>query len=233
MISLKFSYSTSPNHDLAVTLARRADSHSVAGEGKEAIYTCAYDISSFPDFEQLYKIVCGWKSSVLTVGGKPYSSRDIYKIGNIYNCWKQAVNLLHQEAHCQPYGDKYMGRADFVERKLTRCKQIRIINPTRHWLTYSYLNSNGNWTIDKQHIKQLFENCLYISRADLCPLFNAKDFYEVIDDLPEEISPEMYDAIRCKDSYSGVSNKSDVSVSVTEDLLEADKVIPFHKYKRD
>jgi hypothetical protein len=217
LITLKFSYSTSRNYPAAASLASNADSLKVTGEGSQASYICTYDLSSFPEFEQLYNMVSGWKSIALTVDDKPFSGKDVYKLKNIYDCWKQAVNLIHQEAFCRPYGEKYSGRADFVERLLTRCKQIRIISPARHWLTYSYLNENGNWTIDKQHIRQLFENCLYITRADLCPLLNVAEFGKVIDDLPGEITPEMYDAIRCKDLYSGVS---EVSATVSMDLLE-------------
>ena len=224
MITLKFSYSTSRNYPAAVSLASNADSLKVTGEGSQTSYICNYDLSSFPELEQLYNMVSGWKSTCLTVNDKPFSGKDVYKLKNIYDCWKQAANLVHQETHCCPYGEKYMGRADFIERDLTRCKQIRIIAPGRHWLTYSYLNKNGNWAIDKEYIKQLFENCLYASRADLCPLFSVKQFTQVIDDLPDEITPEMYDAVRRKDCYSGVS---DVSVNVADLLNEYDNVIKF------
>lgn len=101
-----------------------------------------------------------------------------------HECWEEAQQLPHPEAHCRAY-PAIKAHIDQVERELNRCRYVRVVRNNFRWYDHGFLNIEGRWTIDKEHLRMKYENEIYTNRAHLCPLFDVKAILGLIDDLPD------------------------------------------------
>jgi len=230
-ITVEFGHSTSPNYPAAVKIARKTRSYRAEGEGKAVVHVCTFTFEDFRQMELLLEIVRGWRSTRIFVKDKPFLRRDLWQLRAIQECWREAYRLPNPESYCRPRPWAHEW-TDEVKRALTTCRKAQVLSHDLNWFDYGYLDTQGRYVIEKDHLLALAENAVSRSRTDLCPLFNWQRMAEAIKGLPDALDPAVVEQMkrRAKEFVFGFT----ADVTEEEPTEPAgENVLPFTKKRRE
>lgn len=180
-LSITFGYSTSANYDLAVDFASKHPSYEQIGEGKTVQHKVVLPFEQIDNVHELLNLVGSWKSSKLSVDGKPVRRADL---GASLYCYRERVKAYSPDEHC--FGENEWNF------NFWGCKELRMPVSTHAsfsgWLTYGQFNKQGDWVFDKERIKhELLKNH---EKHKYCPSLNLTKLLSKLESMPVKINPK-------------------------------------------
>ena len=165
------------------------------------------------------------KTGNVFVKDKPFLRRDLWQLRAVYDCWKNAYKLPHPESYCRPRPWNFEVM-DKVKRELIVCRKAQFLSYDLNWFDYGYINAQGQWAIEKDHLLALLENAVSRNGADLCPLFNWSKVEAVIKGLPDTLDLAALEEMRRqKETVFGFT------VGVKEEAT-GENVLPFERRRK-
>jgi hypothetical protein len=184
VILITFGYSQSPNYQHALL----TPGLSSTGEGKNVRYMACFDFAGLPQALKLWDLVGNWKTAHFEMDGEELDRAGLGRVRCVYDCWKKGHELPNPEAYCRRPTPRHGHPEDEIQRTLTRCRQLKVLNWGFSWLEHGYVTLSGGWAVDKDWIKGQAENELWRTRVDLCPLFDKESLDRAIAEIPVEFS---------------------------------------------
>lgn len=192
---IKFGKSTSSNYQTAVNIAKKFSDFTPIGNNStvNAIRTDSEEIfNKYKTFENLYSIICGWKSTVITYKGQeiqPYNF--FHQFNQVLKCSKDYENSVVKETYCnisntlEGWGCKFLTD---IKRHLD--SDGYYYSSTKYWYKFGSFESEKVWKVNKaliiEHLKKEVEN----KKVEHCPIFNIDRVSKAVDELPDIINVE-------------------------------------------
>ena len=177
---IEFGGSTSVNYLRAVEWARRCSRYSEAGEGKLKRHRVMWMAQDLDALIPLYHLVRTWKSTQLSLNGRP-------AWGNVLGAWFSCFEQREQAP--DPAGYCYLSPWDARELHPFGCQragQLRL-TPDADWLRFGSLESDGAWVFDKARMRHSVLHQLHGYR--FCPGWNRRWIDAFVDVFPDQVNP--------------------------------------------
>jgi RNA polymerase subunit RPABC4/transcription elongation factor Spt4 len=178
-ITVEFKYSTSQTFDFAIEEAKKFSSYQQIGEDKKAIYRVNVPEDEIESLEPLLENLKGWRNRKVYHNGEKVLWDSLF---SYQWCYDQRKASYKPDLYCFGYENDY-------EYNLWGCIQTRLsFNDHSELFTYGkWLNTNGDWTFDKDRISHVLEKKLYPYR--FCPAMNLELVKDVLLAFPEKVNP--------------------------------------------
>lgn len=192
---IKFGKSSSSNYQTAVNIAKKFSDFNHIGENSSfnIIRTDSEEIfNKYKTFENLYSIIYGWKTTVMTYKGqeiKPYNF--FHQFNQIIKCSKDYENSVVKEAYCnisnthEGWGCKFLTD---IKRHLENDGYY--FSLTKYWYKFGSFESEGIWKVNKALIKEHLKKEVENKKIEHCPIFSIERVLKAVDELPETINLE-------------------------------------------
>ena len=192
---IKFGKSSSSKYHAAVNIAKKFSDFDLIGD-KSTVNVIRTDseeiLNKYKTFENLYSIIHGWKTTVMTYKGKeiqPYNF--FHQFNQIIKCSKEYEYSVVKDAYCnisntlEGWGCKFLTG---IKRHLD--SDGYYYSSTKFWYKFGYFESEKIWKVNKaliiEHLKKEVEN----KKIEHCPFFSMERVLRAVDELPETINLE-------------------------------------------
>lgn len=192
---IKFGKSSSSNYQTAVNIAKKFSDFNLIGDNStvNVIRTDSEEIfSDYKTFENLYTIIYGWKTTVMTYKGKEIQPNTFFpQLKQIIKCSKGCENLVFKEIYCnisntvEGWGCKYL-----MDIKRHLDNNGFYYSRTQYWYQFGSFESEKVWKVNKELIKEHLKKEVENKKIEHCPIFSMERVLKAVDELPETINLE-------------------------------------------
>lgn len=192
---IKFGKSSSSNYQTAVNIAKKFSDFNLIGDNStvNVIRTDSEEIfNKYKTFENLYSIIYGWKTTVMTYKGQeiqPYNF--FHQFNQIIKCSKGYENSVVKETYCnisntlEGWGCKFLTD---IKRHLD--SDGYYYSSTKYWYKFGSFESEKIWKVNKALIKEHLKKEVENKKIEHCPIFSMERVLKAVDELPETINLE-------------------------------------------
>lgn len=180
-LTIKFGKSSSQNYDYAVELAKKNDSYTQQGEGKNISHTVIFRADQLDNFFELYDLVGRWKSTRVYIDNEllpPNKTAFLW-------CYKECMKSFNPNEYCygrddgQSYNDNDFG-----------CRHTGINLYNWNGLSgYGTIDNVGTFNVNKDKlIHDILKN---IDDYKYCPMLNIDKVKQGLNKIPDRINPNI------------------------------------------
>ncbi|MFT6202859.1 MAG: transitional endoplasmic reticulum ATPase [Spirosomataceae bacterium] len=192
---IKFGKSSSNNYKTAVNTAKKFSEFNPIGDNStvNVIRTDSEEIfNKYKTFENLYSIIHGWKTTVMTYKGQEIQSHNFFnQFNQIIKCSRGYENSVVKKAYCdlsntlEGWGCKFLTE---IKRYLE--SDDYYYSSTKYWYKFGNFESEKIWKVDKELIKEHLKKEVEDKKIEHCPIFSMEKLLGAVDQLPETINIE-------------------------------------------
>lgn len=189
---IKFGKSASSNYQTALNIAKKFSNYDLISDSSpfNVIRLDSEEIfNKYKTFENLYSIIYGWKTSIVTYKGQeiqPYNF--FHQFNEIIKCSKEYENSVVNN-HCnisnslEGWGCRFLTD---IKRHLD--SDGYHYSSTKYWYKFGSFESEKTWKVNKaliiEHLRKEVEN----KKIGHCPIFSIERALKIVDELPETIN---------------------------------------------
>jgi len=192
---IKFGKSSSSNYQTAVNIAKKFSDYTPIGDNSSIniIRTDSAEIfNKYKTFENLYSIIYGWKSTIISYKGLEIQSYNFFQqLNQVIKCSKDYEHSVIKETYCninhmlEGWGCKFLTD---IKRHLE--SDGYYYSSTKYWYKFGRFESENIWKVNKSLIKEHLMKEVENKKIDHCPIFFINKLLKAADELPEAIKIE-------------------------------------------
>lgn len=172
-IETYFEKSPSINFKKALKLLKKNPSYCFDNE----TYSAKYTMNNLLEFDQIFILICDWKSTHFRIGEMHLGSRDIWPF---YSCMGERIHSSKDTC--------FGGDGSTSPENSLGC-HFAGAGWSDDWYKSGIMDTNGVWNFEKGYYLSILKDRLY--RFRFCPFMNLEKMAKIIDALPTKIDPRV------------------------------------------
>lgn len=192
---IRFGKSTSSNYQTAINSAKKFSDFTPLDDisSVNIVRTDSAELfKKYKTFENLYSIICGWKSTSMMYKGKEIQPYNFFpQFNQVIKCSKSYENSVVKETYCnisnslEGWGCKFLS-----EIKKNLDSNSYYYSSTKYWYKFGNFESEKVWKVNKELIKEHLRQEVENKKIDHCPIFSIDKILNEVDTLPDTIRIE-------------------------------------------